>query len=62
MAWFANRQFMEGQPLYIHHAEEDACMRRLSHLCTELRLQMPQLRKMGLDIHLMRAMLESDGM
>ena len=42
--------------------EEDAWMRRLSGLCTELRLQMPQLRKMGLDIRLMRAMLESDGM
>jgi len=61
-AWFVNRLFEEGQPLYSQHEEEDAWMRRLSHLCTELRLQMPQLRKMGLDIHLMRAMLESDGM
>ena len=61
-AWFVNRLFEEGQPLYSQHEEEDAWMRRLSGLCTELRLQMPQLRKMGLDIHLMRAMLESDGM
>ena len=61
-AWFVNRLFNEGQPLYTQHEAEDAWMRRLSHLCTELRLQMPQLRKMGLDIHLMRAMLESDGM
>ena len=61
-AWFVNRLFEEGQPLYSQHEEEDAWMRRLSHLCTELRLQMPQLRKMGLDIRLMRAMLESDGM
>ena len=61
-AWFVNRLFKEGQPLYSQHEEEDAWMRRLSGLCTELRLQMPQLRNMGLDIHLMRAMLESDGM
>ena len=61
-AWFVNRLFKEGQPLYSQNEEEDAWMRRLSGLCTELRLQMPQLRKMGLDIRLMRAMLESDGM
>ena len=61
-AWFVNRLFKEGQPLYSQNEEEDAWMRRLSGLCTELRLQMPQLRNMGLDINLMRAMLESDGM
>ena len=58
-AWCVNRLFNEGMPL---REEEDAWMRRLSDLCIELRRQIPQLRKMGLDSHLMKAMLESDGM
>ena len=53
---------IEFDPLWSQHEEEDAWMRRLSDLCTELRRQMSQLRKMGLDNHLMKAMLESDGM